>query len=314
MPPHSSHASAAVSRLTPRNTRRPAASASRIARASVGVIGSRRRIPRVSATLTAGHAAGGAAASSIRRASARHHVSTLGVAEVSTSATGSRRARSSTTSRVWMRGAPGGLCAGSCSSISARRLPAASGASSAERVPTARCARPSASARHPAARSSSSAPESSRTTRPSFPRRVAQRAAASMSGTSTRLGPVAAPMRSSSRRSRPWPTKSWGRAASGAPAVSRGAVVPPRSGGGSSAAHVEPSVDRLCVAIHRARSSCALERIGAGSTTAPSGLRVASLPSRTATTRPTRGPPCSGARTRWPGASVQSSGTRYENG
>jgi hypothetical protein len=39
-----------------------------------------------------GHGAAGAAARSMRRASQRHHVSTLGVAEVSTSASGSRRA------------------------------------------------------------------------------------------------------------------------------------------------------------------------------------------------------------------------------
>jgi len=82
------------------------------------------------------------------------------------------------------------------------------------------------------------------------------------------------------------------------------------SGGGSSAAQVEPTDERLSAAIQRTKSSWAGTRIGAGSATRSRGLRRASTPSRSATTMPTRAAPRSGAKTRWPGASCQPSGTR----
>ena len=157
-----------MSRLTTRNTRRRAARVSRIARDSGGVSGSRLRMPRVSAMLTAGHGPGSRAAMSMSPDSARHHASALGVAAVSQSASGSRAARSSATSRECMRGGPGGLWAASCSSSSTKVAGGGSGASSAERVPAARRADPSRNARQAAARSSSGTPESSLTTRSIF--------------------------------------------------------------------------------------------------------------------------------------------------
>ena len=166
--PHSSHASDDVRRLTTRKTRRFAARVSRMARESGGVSGSRLRMPRVSAMLTAGHGPGSRDGMSMSPDSARHHASALGVAAVSRSARGSRAARSSATSRECIRGGPGGLWAASCSSISTSVAGDGSGASSAERVPAARRAEPSRRARHATRRSSSGTPESSLTARSSF--------------------------------------------------------------------------------------------------------------------------------------------------
>ena len=102
----------------------------------------------MSARLTAGHGPGGAGAASARPPLARHHISALGVADVSRRVRLSRVARSSTTSREWMRGGPGGLWATSCSSSRTSVPGGGTGASSAERVPVASRAEPSASCRH----------------------------------------------------------------------------------------------------------------------------------------------------------------------
>ena len=253
---------------------------------------------------------------SMRPDSARHHASTLGVADVSRSARGSRAARSSATSRECMRGAPGGLCAASCSSMSAIVADGGSGASSAERVPAASRAEPSRRARQAVARSSSGTPESSRTTRPIFASRCAQRAAVSTSAAITSAAPPVVSSRSSTRFSRPEPSRSSGLDDADRPPSSRaGAAIPPGSasiGGGESAALVEPTDERLWAAIQPTSSSCAFDSTGSASSSRPSGLRSAPAPSRTATTIPTRAAPRSGARARCPGATVQPSGTRYE--
>ena len=86
--------------------------------------------------------------------------------------------------------------------------PGGRGASSAERVPTANRTAPRPRSRQPCARSSSGAPESSRTVRSIFSSRCVQRAQASRSGTRTRTGARPAATRSSTRRSRPTPTRS----------------------------------------------------------------------------------------------------------
>src|SRR5438309_2023372 len=249
MAPHSSQPRIEASRLTPRNTRRPAASVSRIARASAGVSASRLAMPRVSATLTTGHGAGGGPSSRIRPLSHCHHSSTLGVALVSNARSPSRRARSSAMSRVCMRGAPGGLWAASCSSISATVAPAGSGARRADRVPTASVAWPPASACQACDRSASATPESRRTTWPSLPRRCAQRAAPSMSAASTSVVVPAPAMRSISLASRPAPMRSSGVAGSQrfASALARGIGVD--VGGGMRVRHVEPKLVALSAAM-----------------------------------------------------------------
>src|SRR5438552_4182774 len=166
--------------------------------------------PRVSASWMAGHGAGSPVTRRARPLSARHHVTTLGVAEVRTASRLERAARSSTTSRECRRGGPGGLCAASCSSTSARVAPAGSGASSAGRVPTASRASPAVSAAQAPARVASSTPESSRATGPCLSRRCAQRPAASTSGTITSAATVVEATRSSRRRSRPVPINTSG--------------------------------------------------------------------------------------------------------
>ena len=235
------------------------------------------------------------------------------MADVSSRASGSRAARSSATSRECMRGGPGGLWAASCSSISARVAGGGSGASSADRVPAASPADPSRRALHAAARSSSGTPESSLTTRSIFASRCAHRAAVSMSAVITSTAPFAASMRSSSRFSRPAPTRSSGLGAAGVSArrgLSREPLAAALAAGGRSAAQVEPTDERLCAAIQWTRSSCAGESTGSRSTRRSSGLSRGSAPSRNATIIPTRDAPRSGACARWPGTTVQSSGTR----
>ncbi len=332
--PHSSHASADVSRLMTRRTRRPAASVSRTARASGGVSGSRRRMPRVSATCATGHGPGSTPPRSARPPSARHQVSTLGVAEVSITRSCARAPRSTMMSRECKRGGPGGLCAASCSSTSASVAPGGSGASRAERVPTASETPPSRSPAHALARSVSSASESSRATRPRRASRCAQRAAASMSGTTTSAGPL--PISSSNRVSRPAPMRSSGFRCAPDPVTGRAGRsrelsrtghprLDPRSRsdatdttdttGGSSAASVPPSDDSDCVAIQRASSTASTSRTGlASSRRTIDRRRGSSALSRTPTTMPVRWARPSGATTRCPTMTGQSSGTRYENG
>ena len=88
----------------------------------------------------------------------------------------------------------------------------------------------------------------------------------------------------------------------------------PPFGGGRSAAQVEPTDERLCAAIQWTRSSCAGESRGSRSTRRVERLEPRSAPSRTATTIPTaRGRLAGARRARWPGATTQPSGTRYEN-
>ena len=267
----------------------------------------------MSAMLTAGHGPGSRAAMSMSPDSARHHASALGVAAVSQSASGSRAARSSATSRECMRGGPGGLWAASCSSSSTKVAGGGSGASRAERVPAARRADPSRNARQAAARSSSGTPESSLTTRSIFASRCAHFATVSTSAAITSAVPFVTSSRSSSRFSRPAPIRSsgLGEASGLAPRAVAGTM--PASalpGGGRSAAHVDPTDERLCAAIQPTSSSCAVDSTGSGSTRRASGLSCGSVPSRRATTMPTRAAPRSGARVRCPGASVQPSGTR----
>src|SRR2546427_163631 len=274
-----------------------------MARARDGVSGSRRRIPRVSAMLTAGQGPGCGGGMSRRPDLARRHASTLGVAAVSRRATGSRAARSSATPRECIRGGPGGLWAASCSSMRTRVAGGGSGASSADRVPAARRTDPSRSRFHAAARSSSVTPESSRTTRSILASRCAQRAVVSSSGAITSAEPGIAPMRSRSRFSRPAPTSSAGRSSAVAgrrPGARFGPDPLAASGGGRSAAHVEPTDERLCAAIQWTRPRCARDNTGSRATTRSSGLSRGSAPSWSAPTMPTRAAPRRGATARSP--------------
>ena len=80
-------------------------------------------------------------------------------------------------------------------------------------------------------------------------------------------------------------------------------------GGGSSAARVEPGAERLSAAAQRPSSSITGESTGAGSSALATAASPEASASRSASTRPTRARPCTGAVTRWPGASASPSGT-----
>ena len=255
-------------------------------------------MPRVSAVTTSGQEVSSRSPRMACWASARHQLSTDGVAESRTSRLPSSIARWLSRSREWMRGGPGGLWAASCSSSRTRVAGGGRGVSSAERVPTEILTRPRAAANHAARLTVSGAPLSSL----AASSRAAQRAAPSRSAAMTRADPGSLLSRSTSRASRVAPTQSsvseaWPARSSGGGATTS----PPRpASGGRRASRVDPQEDRLSSAAQRPSASAAVERMATLSTGRSIGFSPVASPWRSSTTTPIRDRPCSGALTRWP--------------